>query len=46
MSQKGNTQVTFIFTSTPDQVAEGDRIFASHAEWLEQPIIAMGSSNC
>jgi len=36
MSQKGNTQVTFIFTATPDQVAEGDRIFSSHAEWVER----------
>lgn len=36
MSQKGNTQVTFIFTSTADHVAEGDRIFASHAEWIKR----------
>lgn len=36
MSQQGKTQVTFIFTATPDQVAEADRIFASHAEWMEK----------
>ncbi len=36
MSHEGKTQVTFIFTATPDQVAEGDRLFASHAAWMEQ----------
>ena len=36
MSHKGNTQVTFILTATPDLVAEGDRIFASHASWMER----------
>ncbi len=36
MSHKGNTQVTFILTATPDLVAEGDRIFASHASWMEK----------
>lgn len=36
MSQQGKTQITFIFTVGPDQVGEGDRIFASHAEWMEQ----------
>jgi quinol monooxygenase YgiN len=36
MSQQGKTQVTFIFTASPDQVAEVDRIFASHAEWMEK----------
>ena len=34
MAQKGKTQVTMVFTATPDLVAEGDRIFASHAEWM------------
>jgi hypothetical protein len=34
MSQKGKTQVTFIFTAGPGDVAEGDRLFASHADWL------------
>ena len=36
MSHKGNTQVTFILTATPDLVVEGDRIFASHASWIER----------
>ena len=36
MSHKGSTQVTFILTATPDLVAEGDRIFASHAAWMEK----------
>lgn len=36
MSHKGNTQITFIFTATPDLVAEGDRIFESHARWMEK----------
>ena len=34
MSHEGKTQITFIFTAKPDQVAEGDRLFASHAEWM------------
>ncbi len=36
MSQLGKTQITFIFTATPDQVAEGDRLFASHADFMEK----------
>ena len=36
MSHKGKTQVTFIFTASPDLAAEGDRIFASHAAWMEK----------
>lgn len=36
MSYKGKTQITFIFTANPDQVAEGDRLFASHASWMEK----------
>ena len=35
MSQKGNTQLTIIFTATPDLVEEGDQIFESHARWME-----------
>ena len=35
MSHEGKTQITFIFTASPSQVAEGDRIFASHAAWME-----------
>lgn len=34
MSHEGKTQITFIFTAKPDQVAEGDRLFASHAKWM------------
>jgi len=36
MSYKGKTQISFIFTAPPDRVAEGDRIFASHAAWMEK----------
>ena len=36
MSHQGKTQITFIFTVGPDQVEEGDRIFASHADWMER----------
>ncbi len=34
MSHEGKTQITFIFTASPDLVGEGDRIFASHASWI------------
>jgi len=36
MSHKGKTQVTFVFTASPDLTADGDRIFASHADWMEK----------
>ena len=36
MSHKGKTQITFIFTASPDLAAEGDRILASHAAWMEK----------
>jgi hypothetical protein len=36
MSHKGKTQLTFIFITTPDLVQEGDRLFSSHAEWMEK----------
>ena len=36
MSHQGKTQITFIFTAAPDHVQEGDRLFASHAEWMEK----------
>ena len=36
MSHKGKTQITIIFTATPELVEEGDRIFASHAAWMER----------
>ena len=35
MSQKGKIQLTFIIIAPPDQVAEGDRLFATHAPWME-----------
>ena len=35
MAHKGKTQISFIFTVPADLVAEGDRIFASHATWME-----------
>ncbi len=34
MTQMGKTQLTILFTATPDLVAEGDRIFAAHADWM------------
>ena len=34
MSHTGKTQLTIVFTAPPDLVAEGDRIFASHAKWM------------
>jgi hypothetical protein len=36
MSHKGKVQLTIIFTATPDIVEEGDRIFKSHAKWMEK----------
>ncbi len=36
MSHEGKTQISVIFTVPPDLVAEGDRIFASHAAWMER----------
>lgn len=36
MSQKGNTMISMMFTAGADQVAEGERIFASHAAWMEK----------
>ncbi|MHC4199236.1 MAG: putative quinol monooxygenase [Planctomycetota bacterium] len=34
MSHKGNVQLLLVMTAKPDQVAEGDRIFAEHAKWM------------
>lgn len=36
MSHKGKIQLTVIFTATPDMVEEGDRIWRSHAAWMEK----------
>ncbi len=35
MAYHGKVQLTFIITSPPDHVEEGDRIFRSHAPWME-----------
>lgn len=37
MSHKGKVQLTIVFKATnPQLVAEGDRIFQSHAQWMEK----------
>ena len=37
MSHLGKVQLTIVFkATTPELVAEGDRIFASHAAWMEE----------
>ena len=35
MAHHGKTHLTFIISAPPDQVEEGDRIFRSHAPWME-----------
>lgn len=35
MSHTGKSRLIIMFTVGPDDVAEGDRIFASHAEWMK-----------
>ena len=35
MSHTGKAHLVIMFTVGPDDVAEGDRIFASHAEWMK-----------
>ena len=35
MSHKGKSHLVIMFTVGPDDVAEGDRIFASHGEWMK-----------
>ena len=35
MANHGKTQLTFIIVAPPDQIEEGDRIFKSHAPWME-----------
>ena len=35
MAHHGKIQLTFIITAPPAQVAEGDRIFQSHAPWMK-----------
>ncbi len=35
MTHKGKIQLTFVIVAPPDQVEEGERIFRSHAPWME-----------
>jgi hypothetical protein len=35
MSKMGKSQLTIMFTVGPDDVAEGDRMFASHGEFMK-----------
>ena len=35
MTYHDKTQLTFIIIAPPDQVAEGDRLWKSHAAWME-----------
>ena len=35
MSHHNKVQLTAIFVAPPDQVEEGDRIFRTHAPWME-----------
>ena len=35
MSHMGKSHLVIMFTVGPDDVAEGDRIFASHREWMK-----------
>lgn len=34
MSQVGKSHLVLIFTVEPEDVAEGDRIFSTHGEWM------------
>ncbi|HEX9666388.1 MAG TPA: hypothetical protein VGA95_07480, partial [Thermodesulfobacteriota bacterium] len=36
MSTIGKTQITIIFIAPPNLVSEGDKLFASHARWMER----------
>ncbi len=36
MSTIGKTQVNIVFIAPPELVEEGDRLFASHAAWIER----------
>ena len=35
MSHMGKSHLVIMYTVGPDDVAEGDRIFASHGEWMK-----------
>lgn len=36
MSHKGKVQFTLFIIAPPEKEAEGDRLFASHAKWMEE----------
>jgi hypothetical protein len=36
MSTIGKTQITITFICPPEHVAEGEKLFASHAKWMEE----------
>jgi hypothetical protein len=36
MAQIGKIQFTVVFTANAEHVAEGDRLFQSHAEWMSR----------
>lgn len=36
MAYQGKTQLTFVIVAPPEHVAEGERIFRSHAPWMER----------
>jgi len=36
MAHEGKVHLAIVFTATPDLVAEGERIFDSHAAWMER----------
>lgn len=35
MAHKGKVHLTYVIVAPPEQVEEGDRIFRSHATWME-----------
>lgn len=35
MAHEGKTHLTYVIVAPADQVAEGDRIFASHGPWMK-----------
>lgn len=35
MAHRGRIQLTYVMVARPEDVAEGDRLFKSHARWME-----------
>ena len=35
MAHHGKTQLTYVIVAPPEEVEEGDRLFRSHAPWME-----------